>query len=239
MIRTDEKANATPHVIEQKYLFTPHLLQGISDWLEHTCFEDPAYPRNLVQTIFFDTAELDAYWAKINGDFERSKYRLRWYGGESDADSGMKCFFETKRKIGSVRTKDRCERTIPRTLLSDDPLSSPDTRRKLMEELDDLIVEHGKMQPVVLITYNRSRYVDFASGSRIAVDTDISCVSVNDALLPGNAPTSVGTGVLEVKGHMREMPESLFPIVSMLESAAFSKYVRCVESVLSVSAPIL
>ena len=61
------------------------------------------FQKRLVNNIYFDSSELNSYYDNINGDLNRIKTRIRWYGelfGEIE-----KPFLELKIKCGLLGKK--------------------------------------------------------------------------------------------------------------------------------------
>jgi len=106
--------NSLQH-LEQKYLFVEPRKEEILGWVEHVCIPDLAYPTRTVSSIYYDTPSLALYDEKRNGDFLKSKVRLRWYADEKAQQNGMDipCYLEIKRKYGSICIKERLELPLP------------------------------------------------------------------------------------------------------------------------------
>ena len=47
--------------------------------LEAVCAPDDEFPGNIVHSVYFDTPDLASYAEKANGDYLKTKLRLRWY----------------------------------------------------------------------------------------------------------------------------------------------------------------
>lgn len=217
--------------IEQKYVFIELERDMIVHWIEHACIPDPVYHAGVVSSIYYDTPRFDHYFEKRNSDYIKSKVRLRWYQNieKNGEPFDVPCFVEMKRKTGVGRHKERKKILISSVRLCDDPFSDEELLRipAVAYELD--YIPPGLLIPMLLIQYDRRRYVDPHSGSRLAVDTNIRCVRANPAYISGLPPVHLALGVLEIKGEGRELPDSLNPISARLTREAFSKYARCFE----------
>src|SRR5690348_8659937 len=55
------------------------------------------HPTRDLNSVYFDTDNLDTYWSNLAGSSERHKVRLRWYGPLAPTSP---CRFEVKRKFG-------------------------------------------------------------------------------------------------------------------------------------------
>jgi len=220
--------------IEQKYVFIAQLKEMIIEWAEYCCVRDPRYYYGPVSTLYFDTPGLHHYGEKRNSDYIKAKVRLRWY---EDLDTrnragAVGCYIEAKQKQGISRHKKRKEVVISSERLCHDPFSDEEILGlpSMVYELDYL--PPGILVPMLLIQYDRYRFVDPRSGSRIAIDTNIRCTGANPAFIPRVPPVYLDAGVLEVKGLHRDLPGSFDPIVAHLNREAFSKYGRCYEHLL-------
>jgi hypothetical protein len=224
--------------IEQKYLFPVGYSDVVRTWLEHACVPDPLYPSSTVSSIYFDTPQLFHFNESRNGEFLRTKIRLRWYDQPADrCPSGAShdevlCYLEVKNKEGALSGKQRTPVMLPPEVLHDDPFSS--------EQILDLPARafelgfhlSGLMVPILMIQYRRQRYLDIAADSGIAVDTEILCTRAGDIILQGAAPVQLDVGVLEIKGMNRGINEVLDPIGAYLTKSSFSKYRIALESLM-------
>lgn len=217
--------------IEQKYLFPAGQKEIILCFLEHACLPDPHYSFGVVSSIYFDTPALFHYNENRNGDFLKSKLRLRWYQDLESIErgTGVSCFLESKNKNGALCRKQRLELLLPVEHLLEDPLSN-----EQIADLPSLVCELGYaapgiLVPVLLIRYECRRYVEPAAHTRIAVDTDICCSQANETFFPALTPVHLDIGVVETKGGDRSMPDGLKPFRAQLTKSSFSKYARCLE----------
>jgi hypothetical protein len=217
--------------IEQKYLFHAGQKEMIIDWLEHAFVHDPAFDFGAVSSIYYDTPLLSLYNEKRNGDFLKCKVRLRWYTDlqSIDQNTEVKCFLEIKRKYGAICKKQRMQLVIASRKLVDDPFSDEDILNMPSRVFEMDYLPPGILVPVLLLQYNRYRYVDSRSSSRIAVDTDIRCTRANETFFPCVIPVYLGVAVLEVKERHRSMSSDLSSISSYLTKSSFSKYAQCCE----------
>lgn len=216
--------------VERKYTFSRVAAPSILAWLEHSCLPDPAYPRGTIWTVYYDTPGLAAYREKRDGDYLKRKLRLRWYSPPDAArpDGPVTCYLEVKRREGATSRKSRVALPLLAPLLAACPPK--------WAELDLVPARHPELaggEPLlvamVLLRYERRRFVDPASGARVSLDTDIRCDGANEAHLVAFAPVTLGEGVLEVKARQRELPRSLCLIGGLITPTSFSKYARCLR----------
>jgi hypothetical protein len=224
--------NSNKHV-ETKYLFPAGQKEVVLDWLEHVYLRDPHFYSGIVSTIYYDTPDLCLYDEKRNGDFLKCKVRLRWYGDmhELHEDSDMKCFLEIKQKYGTLSQKRRIEIDIASKRLND-PFSD-DEILGLPSRISEMgYTPPGILVPLLVVRYERKRYVDSDRSSRIATDFDICCTQSNKSFLPSTTPVHLSLGVMEIKGANHSIPMRFGFLNRYLKRSAFSKYAECVERLL-------
>ena len=214
--------------IEQKFLFDAGKKGLLLEWLEFHFLRDPEFYFNPIISLYYDTPGLRFYNEAINGDYFKNKVRLRWYQKVfSPEQQTVNCFLEIKRKFGARRSKRRQPLRLNPDCLRGDlfshpaVLSAPDAMPELR------LLARGMLMPLLVVEYERFRFFDPLSGSRIALDSRIVCSRVNPAHLHGPAPVGIAAGVLEVKGALDTLPPSLTPLKRHLRKQSFSKYARC------------
>jgi SPX domain protein involved in polyphosphate accumulation len=71
--------------IERKFFVSPEKTFLVRNLLSQTCLKDKLYYRGIVNSLYFDTPDLDHYWKSDDGDYGRHKIRIRWYDSPPDA----------------------------------------------------------------------------------------------------------------------------------------------------------
>jgi hypothetical protein len=223
-----------PEVVEQKFVFPIHYRDELLAWATYALEPDPGHSGGVVHSLYYDTPDLELYSQKRNSEFLKYKVRLRWYdeAGALPPDARVPCFLEVKRKIGAARRKRRTTADLPAAVLAGSPFDSPEVSALAGVALEIGFAAQGPLVPMALIRYHRMRFVDPATGARIALDGEIGCQAVNRAFLPAEAPIVLDTGVLEIKGTARHLPPSLEPVAFLLTKSSFSKYAQCLEHLL-------
>ena len=111
--------------IEQKFTYRWTDKDILRDWLEFHCLRDAAFYRGPIISLYYDTPSLDFYREARNGDYLKTKVRLRWYQNVFTSSGQMvDCFFEIKRKRGALRHKQRQAVTLPAGCLTGDLFSA-------------------------------------------------------------------------------------------------------------------
>ncbi len=219
--------------IEQKFIFPMGQTDVVRDWMEYRFARDSKHYLGVIHSIYYDTPSLHLFEEKRNSDYQKSKVRLRWYGIEKDNGSKpVNCYLEVKRKFGAVRRKRRQAVTLPAEALEGDIFGNPVIWSLANHTFDQSFFPPGTLVPVAEIRYQRRRYVDLETGSRLSLDTEISCQRANQDLFRFHPPVYLDNGVLEQKGASRFLLAAQSPIAAYLQKCAFSKYAECLEALL-------
>lgn len=217
MNTTPESAvGSLPH--EQKWLYPVHLAPAVQAFLGGVLRPDPAFPIGAVSSVYFDTPGLDSLAEKQASDYLKTKIRVRWY------DGGGTAFWEIKRRIGSRREKLRGDLGLPATTAAgldlDDPrwLAVPaELRRQGLPLVPDL-------RPSIEVRYRRRRFVDPATGARVALDDGIRR-GRTAARLGGPGVGELPWAVVEVKHPRADLGGPLFALAALGgRRVSFSKY---------------
>jgi VTC domain len=214
--------------IEQKFVFDTANKGWLLEWLDFHLVRDPAFYFGPVVSLYYDTPSLSFFGQVCDGDFIKSKIRLRWYQTHFPAEQqSVTCYLEIKRKYGVRRQKQRQQLALETRFLSGDLFSHP----AILDAPNGMpaarATARGLLVPVLVVHYERFRFIDPGSGSRISLDTGIVCSRSNSAYLAGTAPVAFGSDVLEVKGVLNALPDCLLPVSRHLRKQSFSKYAIC------------
>jgi hypothetical protein len=193
--------------IERKFFIDPRRLGLVRAWLAHTCRPAPEYPAGQVSSCYYDTPDMDEYFASFDGDLDKHKVRLRWY--DSVPSSGeVTTFVELKSKHGAETTKRRAPLTVPASVLANEDFTVALPR----ETLTRYLLGFGyraplNLRPTAVITYHRYRFLEQHSGMTLSLDSDIRAWLAGD--LRCWPPTRLKGAVLELKGRDLELPPQL------------------------------
>lgn len=185
------------------------------------------HPPRWINSVYFDTDQLDTYWANLAGASEREKVRLRWYG---EAQPSGTVRFEVKRKVAVYGWK------LMQALPAPD-LQEPwaelvrGLERALRPDLGVWLRMHPR--PILFNRYRREYYASFDGRVRITLDSDNGVYDQSGPRpnlhrrMPGG-----GTAVLEGKAAWRD--RELLEVV--LQSFPYrvtrnSKYLNGVDAI--------
>jgi VTC domain-containing protein len=222
---------------EIKYLVSSRLAgeieKDVSRFMELDpfCRDQPTHDY-LVRSLYFDDATLTAYYEKLDGIANRSKYRLRAYGAGEMAP----CFLEVKGRANNFSYKHR-------TLLSRHlrtRLSAQDWGWVLRNATDADMVARFTMhalrktlRPNVIVEYTRRPYIS-ARDYRFRVTFDRRIVATRsttlDARSGGRHRVLPDQAVLEIKFE-RSVPTWFQRLIGAyeLQRISVSKYCRALE----------
>lgn len=180
-----------------------------------------------VRSLYFDDCDFSAYFDKLSGVKERTKYRVRFY----NRDDGY-IVFEKKSKRGermqkeSVRiSRDQAERMCAREALCLDE-NAPSLLREYA-----LLASAGGLRPAALVDYDRFAYTMPLGNVRVTLDLGLRTAPLAGGLFENRPAFPVmeeNEGILEVKFDAL-LPTQVALLVQDIpkERLAISKYCRC------------
>lgn len=209
----------------------------LEPWLRTCCREDSQYKSSKVVSIYLESLDGSSYSEKINSDYHKTKYRVRWYedpsGSKIDSDSlkTIPVFLEKKSKIGGQRKKHR--ESIQCSLYE---LKNNDLCSLYHQKWKFHFYQSGtfcNLEPYIQISYTRKRFFDPVSNARVSLDYNICVERSNPLYAPPPSTAELSFGVLEIKRDTPEPPEVLHHLTHYFtRKASFSKYERCVTSMI-------
>jgi hypothetical protein len=233
LFNTLDSAMLGPGRIERKFYITPRQVDIAHGMLRQVCRPDGEYPTCLVNSLYFDTFDLDEYHDSQSGDFGKDKVRIRWYGEDGSPDGARTIYVELKSKQGFVGTKQRQEMEVPAYCLAMPHLARGIVPRAL---LSDVLSHFGHFPakmlcPVVKITYLRYRFIEPLTGQRVALDCRIKSTMVGPRPGAGEKELELDGAVLEIKGTSFELPATLRRMGMLdVDWSQFSKYSACIDA---------
>ena len=215
---------------ELKFMVPNHHLGPIFEFAKLSCQADPIHPAGIVSSIYYDSLDWDALNEKINSDYIKTKFRLRWYRDPGSGNYSEASFAESKHRIGCRRIKSRVATGISPERLEGMSLDDVSLLEVPVSMRRSGIPTSANLFPSLLIRYTRHRYVEPATGARVSIDSGISSPRINRHMLPRGTGSgaALSHAVIEVKSPRDSLPRSLRPLVIYgIRRASFSKYLAC------------
>ncbi len=241
--------------VEQKFYLAPKNIPLALALVRRTCRWDAEYPDEQINSLYFDTPDLDFHASSQAGEFSKSKVRIRWYGTECDPHVGKRgeglesfspggmapVWLELKQRRGFAATKQR--RAIEVTL---DALRPSRLSTGIVSASTLLTTMAGfgffsarPLSPAVAISYWRWRFVEPRTGFRVAFDSQIRSSIARLGVGRGERGLRLPGAVVEVKGPSADLPACLLGLGAMGSSwTRFSKYSASIEAHTSESTSV-
>ena len=218
---------------EYKYLISKADAELLKLRLPHFMERDPhagETGRYTIRSLYFDDLQAAAYYEKMDGIDNRTKYRIRFYNYD-----GSLIKLEKKEKLGNLTRKTAQTITKHDARALEYALSQgcPDNPEGLTNELRVACMSRG-LRPKVLVDYDRTPFLCNAGNTRITIDENLRTrpyiahlVASPRAMTPVLEPDQV---ILEVKfddflpGYLADALVDI-PKVNM----AISKFAMCMS----------
>ena len=164
---------------------------------------DPAgfskeYPDRIVNSLYYDSHDLDSYADNLSGGGSRTKFRLRWYNADTTC---TKLTAEAKIKRNHVGWKEKSDITLPIPL---NKISFTQLSKLISEQISNktlLSVFRENTSPTMLISYHRQYYCSNNKKIRITIDSKIQYYNqhFSQMLAHSIAPVTCENVILEFK----------------------------------------
>ncbi len=221
---------------ERKFYIPASKIAFASHLLAHCCVRDAEYPGGVVHSLYYDTDDMDCYQDSDDGHYARHKVRIRWYDSPNGTPE-TPVYLELKSKNGFAGTKQRSRRLVASELLGN-PDIAPGPAGGI---LDGAALREGLSQfdyfpqkryrPVIIVSYDRRRFRDLLTGTRVSLDWNIRSAAVTPRLGPCAGPVRLSGGVIEIKGPSADIPATLRSMALLdTDWSRYSKYGSCVEA---------
>lgn len=233
--------------MEQKFFIPPSRMALARALLLRTCRVDPLHPSGQVNSVYFDTVDLDQHERSESGERVKDKVRIRWYGDEHDPHQGtidpqsswaddeerVDAWLELKSRQGFASTKQRRHGRVPSVNLAwsalADGIAPPTVLLQTMAAFG--FFPPGPIQPVIVISYQRHRFVEPRTGNRLSIDWRIRSTMLTRGRGIGERGLELPGAVVEVKCPEFGLPPSLVELAELGTSwSRFSKYSACLEA---------
>ncbi len=163
----------------------------------------PLYPKREINSVYFDTSNLDFFLNSEEGVLPRKKIRVRWYNKDL-----VKIFKEIK--ISSIEGRFK--------------INEPFLDKKILFKNNYQIIdnEYGIIKPQTMITYSREYFI--LDNLRLTFDFDI-CYKNLSAL--SNLNIKDNECVLEIKANFETNDDYIEKTIGF-PTTRFSKYSRSI-----------
>jgi hypothetical protein len=227
--------------IERKFFVPPAKIPFARSLLSHICSRDGKYPQGIINSLYFDTPDLDHFQKSDDGNYEREKIRIRWYDNPTDYKGMFPVYLELKSKRGFASRKQRRKILVPAERLirirANDTILNGNIISGTLSEFGYFSEKY--LLPVIRITYERFRFTEILTGTRLSFDWRISSSLTAPSLGHSQASLMLEGGIIEIKGPSMEIPESLRSISILgIDWTRFSKYTGCLESQMEKSGTV-
>jgi hypothetical protein len=219
--------------IERKFFLPPHKIDYALAILKQSCIPDREHSDEWINSLYFDSDDLEQHERSSSGDSRKDKVRIRWYYKLDDYQYSVPVYIEHKTREGFVGTKQRRKIIVPL-----ENLEAQNLKKGIVPEtmLMDVLARFGysppnRLKPVIVISYFRHHFTDLASGMRVSLDHNITSTIVDMSIGYGEKNLKLQGGVIEIKGKTLELPETLCDL-KLLETdwTRFSKYSSCLDA---------
>lgn len=218
---------------ERKFAIRPTDIGLAYSFLRQIGRADRAYPKDRVFSLYFDTADLDQYERSAAGEYRKNKVRIRWYDSDAAVRGRIPVYLELKSREGFASSKQRHKFTVPKSSLELPNLMQgildKTTLMKTFAEFE--YFPEKPIKPIILISYQRHRFSEIQTGTRVCLDYDIRASIVAPELGRRDYEIRLEEGVLEVKGPSLELPVTLRYMKQLdVDWSRFSKYGGCLDT---------
>lgn len=225
----DQKALKFRH--ELKYFVTGAELAILRNRINHLLLTDSHAGLNgsySIRSLYFDDYANCCFYENENGTDPREKFRIRIYNHSTE-----RITLECKRKERGKTLKTACPLTIEQTKMLMAGRTLPDiaAQTPLLKKLTTQMLMR-RLQPVVIVEYDRLPYVYRDGNVRVTLDTNIASSkavgSFLDERIPRRPIMPTGRQLLEVK-YDEFLPDFIYRNLQLdnLQQTAFSKYYLC------------
>ena len=220
---------------ELKFVLPAGRAEAARSFLSTICAPDTEHPRAMVWTVYYDTPDSRSLGEKIDSDYLKMKLRVRWYGDDHDRPSGP-VFIEAKYRVGSRREKVRVKLDADAGDIASLALDAARFARFPRALAPAGVLAGPEWRPVLRLRYERSRFIERFTRTRVSLDRGIVAEAVNSRQLTSLNPGPLPIAVLEVKGREDTLPRPLTPLLHLgARQGSLSKYAAVYDHVRRIS----
>jgi len=234
--RSGPSGNEKWERFERKFFVPPEKTSFARSLLSNICLRDSTYPRGMINSLYFDTPDLDHFEKSDDGSYERQKIRIRWYDSPNGRQAEVPVYLELKSKRGFASKKHRRKILVPAERLNrigaGNTLVGRNTISWTLAEFG--YFSEDPLLPVILIAYERFRFSEILTGTRLSFDWKIRSSLASPGLGYSESSLMLDGAVIEIKGPSMEIPISLRSLSTLgIDWTRFSKYASCLETQLT------
>lgn len=220
---------------EAKFTLQASAMPNVMALMQERLSEDGAFPTARISSLYYDTPDLRYVADKRNSDYLKQKVRLRWYDNPDTGVTDPDAFFEVKNKEGAVRRKFRVALRGEAPHLAALDLTDAELASLPARFAKDSPALPASLEPLLVVSYIRKRFILERTGTRISLDWDIRMPRSH----PRFGPTPgrpLDTAVVELKGDLRVLPPELQRLSALgVRLGSFSKYGQWAERLLGAT----
>ena len=101
----DQHCHPALRRIERKFFIKPGQIHLAYALLRQVCRPDRDYPSGRINSLYFDSDDLDQHERSTSGEFIKDKVRVRWYGAQDNLPDEVPVFLELKSRRGFASSK--------------------------------------------------------------------------------------------------------------------------------------
>ena len=218
---------------ERKFYIVPQKIDFAYALLRQFCRPDSVYPHGQINSLYFDTPDLDQHERSASGEFNKDKVRIRWYGENETLPETVPVFLELKSRRGFASSKKRQRFQVSSEVLRINRLGTG-----IIDNTTFINTVAGfghftdqPLRPIITISYLRYRFTEIFSGVRVSLDYDIRSTFIAQRFGNGEKELPLRGAVIELKGPTMELPTTLRSMKLLdIDWSRFSKYSHCIDS---------
>lgn len=206
--------------IEKKFIVNSISYNNIIYLIENRIGFKEIFNERQVNSIYLDDAKLSSFYANIDGNFYKQKWRLRWYGKTFGENKELN--LEQKSKLGMIQFKKN--EIISKSIINEN-MNLNSFYENLPPKIKNLLI-------VSFIRYTRRYFANKDMSIRITVDKNIEYSNINrKKIFRINNPYCDNRIILEMKSSINE-EEALNNICQKLpfRVSKNSKYINSIIS---------
>ena len=189
---------------------------------------DETYEARNVNSIYFDDSNLSCFYENLEGNANRTKMRVRWYG-KSNVTDAQHLTLEIKWKQSGSGSKDKFQIATPSSLTNFRAHCYRELYLQLNNNNEASLGRALKIlsiaQPTVLVSYSRRYYSSPALECRLTVDECLTAMPLKPLLRVNGTVVKESVRIVELKYPVHQQTRIEQYISSVpYNSRSFSKY---------------